>query len=202
MVLASYAVLSSETPFPGAAAMPPVIGTALLIRYGQSGWVSQMLSCRPFVLTGKISYSLYLWHWPVIVFWRYVAYDRLSFDDYIGMFLLSLLLGYLSWRFIELPVRTSSAWTMHRSFLLAAAGIALLVGLGTACVHYKGWPTVLHPEANKVAYMPPPRDPLLFARTFSLMRHLGSAIGHDFKAVLEHEQNRRATAFNLFRPWV
>ena len=188
IVLISYAALSSKTPFPGAAALPPVLGTALLIRYGQNGLASRLLSCRPFVLTGKISYSLYLWHWPIIVFWRYAAYDHLFFYDYIGMVLLSLLLGYLSWRFVELPVRTSSAWTMRRSFVFAAAGVALMVSLGSACVHYRGWPTILHPEANEAAYRPPPRDPFVFARALGILRHLGSATGHDFPAAVEHEQ--------------
>jgi len=191
MVLATYAALSSNTPFPGAAALPPVIGTALLIRYGQSGWVSRMLASRPFVLTGKISYSLYLWHWPIIVFWRYIVYDRLYFYDYIGMFLLSLLLAFLSWRFIELPVRTSRHWTIRRSFVFAATGIVLLVSAGTACVSYKGWPTILHPQANEVAYMPPPRDPFLFARILGVVRRLGSATGHDIQAVVDHQQDHR-----------
>ncbi len=94
-VFGSYAVISAKTPFPGATALPAVLGTALLIRYGEGGWISRLLSCRPLVLTGKISYSLYLWHWPVIVFWRYAAYDQVGVCDYVGMFLLSFLLGYL-----------------------------------------------------------------------------------------------------------
>ena len=150
MVLVPYATLSSKSPFPGAAAISPVLGTALLIRYGSSGWVSRLLAWRPFVATGKISYSLYLWHWPVTVFWKYAVYDQLYWYDYTGMFLLSLLLGYLSWKFVELPVRTSQKWTMQRCFTFAAAGIALLVSLGITCVFSRGWPTVLHPEANSL----------------------------------------------------
>jgi hypothetical protein len=146
--------ISSRTPFPGLAAVPPVIGTLLLIRYGQSGWVARLLSCHPLVMTGKISYSLYLWHWPVTVFWKYIVYDQLYFLDYLGIFLLSLLLGYLSWKFIELPVRTSPVWTMRRSYAFTALGIVVLVVLGTACVHYKGWFTTLHPRANERAGSP------------------------------------------------
>ena len=56
LVLAAYVLLSSRSPFPGAAALPSVLGTALLIRYGNAGWVSRVLAWRPFVLTGKISY--------------------------------------------------------------------------------------------------------------------------------------------------
>ena len=148
MVLVPYAALSSKTPFPGAAALSSVLGTALLIRYGSTGWVSKLLAWRPFVATGKISYSLYLWHWPVTVFWKYAVYDQLYWFDYVGMVLLSFLLGYLSWKFVELPVRTSQAWTMKRSFAFAASGIVLLVGLGVACVFSRGWPAVLHAKAN------------------------------------------------------
>ncbi len=148
MVLSPYAWLSSTTPFPGVAALSSVLGAALLLRYGQTGWINHLLSWRPFVFTGKISYSLYLWHWPVMVFWRYVAYDQLSVWDYVGMLLLSFLLAYLSWRFVEKPVRTSPAWTRRRSFAFAAAGIALLVSIGLACSLTGGWPGTLHPQAN------------------------------------------------------
>lgn len=147
----TYVGISAKTPFPGLAALPPVVGTALLIRYGGSGWVSQLLSCRLFVAIGKISYSLYLWHWPVTVFWKYAVYDQVYMYDYVGMFLLSLLLGYLSWKFVELPVRTSPSWTMRRSFAFAASGMILLVAVGAACIYGKGWPNSLHIEANAMS---------------------------------------------------
>jgi peptidoglycan/LPS O-acetylase OafA/YrhL len=194
MVLITYAVISSKTPFPGAAALAPVIGTTLLIRYGQSGWVSRLLSCRPLVLTGKISYSLYLWHWPVIVFWRYAVYDDLCFYDYIGMFCLSLLLGYLSWKFVELPVRTSPLWTMRRAFVFTAAGIAFLVTLGCECMYYRGWPTILHPNANEVTLIQPRQDPLLRSIIVGVMRRVGSTIGHKFKVVTDHDSTLSADA--------
>ncbi len=183
LVALTYVCISAKTPFPGLAALPPVVGTALLIRYGRSGWVSRLLACRPFVAAGKISYSLYLWHWPVTVFWKYAVYDQLYAYDCLGMFLLSLLLGYLSWKFVELPVRTSTFWTLRRSFAFAASGIVLLVALGTACVCGKGWPTVLHPKANEVACTSEIRDPFLAARTFGVVRRIGLAIGYDFKFV-------------------
>ena len=189
LVTLTYVGISSKTPFPGLAALPPVIGTALLIRYGQSGWVFRLLACRPFVFTGKISYSLYLWHWPVTVFWKYVVYDQLYICDYIGMFLLSLLLGYLSWRFIELPVRTFPFWTLRRSFACAASGVILLVALGTVCVYSKGWPSVLNTKANEVTAISESRDPFLFARIFAIARRIGNACGHDFEFVRRYSRN-------------
>jgi peptidoglycan/LPS O-acetylase OafA/YrhL len=181
MVGLTYILVSSKTPFPGLAALPPVIGTALLIRYGQSGWVARLLHCGPFNAMGKMSYSLYLWHWPVAVFWKYAVYDQLYYYDYLGMFVLSLLLAYLSWKFVEMPVRASPSWTMRRSFTFAVSGIVVLVTLGSACVYCKGWPTTLHRRANEVASTPEIRDPFLIARTFGIVRRLGSVANHDFK---------------------
>ena len=191
MVLIPYVIISSKTPFPGAVALSPVIGTALLIRYGQSGWVSWLLSWRPFVATGKISYSLYLWHWPVTVFWKYATYDQLYYYDYMGMFLLSLLLGYLSWKFIEYPVRTSPLWTMRRSFTFATSGIVVLVGLGIACVYSKSLSTILHPDANAMAGKPRPLHNLLVSHTMlGIVRRVEASMGDDalYQELVEERQ--------------
>jgi len=150
LVLLPYVLYSQKTPFPGATALPSVVGTALLIRYGAGGWAGWMLAWRPLVIVGKMSYSLYLWHWPVTVYWKYMVYDQLYVWDYVGMLALSFLLAFLSWRFVEIPVRTSQRWTMRRSFVFAGAGIVLLVGVGVMCVFNKGWPSVLHPKANEM----------------------------------------------------
>ena len=193
MVLIPYAVMSSSTPFPDLTAASSVLGTVLLIRYGQSGWVSRILSWRPFVATGKISYSLYLWHWPVTVFWRYATYDQLCIYDYIGMFLLSVILGYLSWRFVELPVRTSSFWTMRRSFAFATAGIVLLATLGAACSYYKGWPTLLHPQANLLAGASTPPQGV---RIQSFLRRIDAATGARFSFLHKNIQKREAVVLD------
>jgi len=150
MVVLPYMMFSSSTPFPGLSALPSVLGTALLIRYGQSGLIGRILAWRPMVSIGLISYSLYLWHWPVTVFWKYAVYDQLYYLDYIGMFVLSFLLAYFSWRFIEVPIRTSSKWTMRRSFVYAGIGLALLVFIGATTAFNRGWPTILHPKANEL----------------------------------------------------
>ena len=150
LVLLPYVLYSQQTPFPGGAVLPSVVGTALLIQYGAAGWVGGLLAWRPLVVVGKMSYSLYLWHWPVTVYWKYMVYDQLYMQDYFGMLLVSFLLAFLSWRFVEIPVRTSQVWTPRRSFAFAAAGILLLVGIGVVCVFNRGWPTLLHPTANEM----------------------------------------------------
>ena len=148
LIVMPYALMSSATPFPGISVIPSVLGTAILIRYSNTGLTSKLLSWNPLVYIGKISYSLYLWHWPVIVFWKYITYNQLFFWDYIGMFIVSLLLAYLSWRYVETPVRVSTFWTKPRVFSTAAAVISLLVVVSTSCVVSKGWPTILHTKAN------------------------------------------------------
>ncbi len=176
LVLGSYVVFTSKTPFPGLSAMPPVLGTALLVRYGNTGWVRCLLSCQPFVGVGKISYSLYLWHWPVMVFWKYVTYEQLYLVDYIGMLILPFVLGYFSWRFVELPVRLSKTWTPRKSFAFGSGGLTLLVGLGLATVFSNGWAKVLHKDANNIIV----HHPAYFVESFikSKSQDIGKLAGY------------------------
>ncbi|MCB5932167.1 hypothetical protein LJB63_22805, partial [[Eubacterium] rectale] len=73
--------------------------------------------------------SLYLWHWPVIVYWTYICFDECAPWDYAGMFLLSLLLGFLSWKFVETPFRTIVSWQNPQKAFLATATGCLMLGL-------------------------------------------------------------------------
>jgi len=181
MVMTPYLFYSQQTPFPGAAALPSVIGTILLIRYGIASWVGKLLSWQPLVAIGKISYSLYLWHWPVIVYWKYVVYNQLYSCDYIGIFLSSFLLASLSWRFVELPVRTSSAWTRRSLFTFAAMGIVLLVSAGLACIFCKGWSVNLHPTANKIWTENDLRPQFVEKKLRSKIAHIQRVFGYNEK---------------------
>ena len=187
LIFAPCVLYSPQTPFPGAAALPSVVGTVLLIRYGAGGWVGGLLAWRPLVVVGKMSYSLYLWHWPVVVYWKYMVYDQLGGWDYAGMFVLSFLLAALSWRFVEIPVRASPAWTMRRSFAFAGAGIVLLVGIGAVCVFGRGWPAVLHPRANELLAAADLRpqfvESLVSAKISRIRRALGSRTAAEKKDV-------------------
>ena len=66
LIVAAIALLETSTPFPGAAALPPCCGTCLLIAAGGGTKVARALSTRPMVAIGRMSYSLYLWHWPFV----------------------------------------------------------------------------------------------------------------------------------------
>ncbi|MBK6348608.1 MAG: acyltransferase [Proteobacteria bacterium] len=128
--------LSPQTPYPGIAAVLPVLATALVLSFAPGTPVGRLLSLPKIVAIGAASYSLYLWHWPVLVLMRY----RFGADPgpvlVAFAFLAIALLTYLSWRFIETPYRDSAP--LGRSYrmsvvLFAAVACAvvsvLLIGL-------------------------------------------------------------------------
>jgi len=154
--------LDSTSPFPGWHAIAPALGAMLLIGWGSTGIVGLILSSRAFVEIGKISYSLYLWHWPVIVFWKAYAGEHLSVPAMISLGVASCILGAVSTYVIERPFRSrevrsisAAKVTISGSVVLAGlAGIGLLgvfnaVTLRTfpdnvqriaATVDYRTWP--------------------------------------------------------------
>lgn len=122
--------------FPGIAALLPVIGTALILyaRPGmdQAGALRAVLSSRPIAMTGKISYSLYLWHWPLFVFARYNMGPDLPLAVDAGLIAASIGLAWLSWRWLEQPFLSGSSslslWKKARYPLMMLA-VLMLVGV-------------------------------------------------------------------------
>ena len=105
LVLASAFLLTEHHTFPGYNAIYPVLGTVLLI-YSAAGIVNKILSTAPFVFVGKISYSMYLWHWPVIAYINYTAIE-LSLAVQFFVIAMTIIVSYFSWRFVEQPFRIS-----------------------------------------------------------------------------------------------
>jgi hypothetical protein len=106
-VVAAFA-FDRATPFPGAAALLPTVATALVIlagsmtSFGRSPWV---LGTAPFQYLGNISYSLYLWHWPVILFFRQLAGREPTLGDGVVIVVISIALAQLTKSLIEDPLR-------------------------------------------------------------------------------------------------
>lgn len=151
MVLASYVFLYDGCHFPGAGALPAVLGCVLLLRYGEQGIVGWGLTRALSVGVGRISYSLYLWHWPILVYARYVFGDDLSVSVALGAAALSFIFAYISWRYIEMPVRRAKNVSARMAFIglvvmsLCVGGIGCLLKKTRGMVHY------LHAEANRYA---------------------------------------------------
>ena len=153
-LLWSVFTFSAETSFPGASALLPCLGTALLIHAGADGPSigGRMLSWRPIVLTGLVSYSLYLWHWPLLVFGELYALRELTGAEALGILLLSGLIATLSWRYVERPFRGRNP-VLTRPRLFAAAGVVMLSAIVTGLsLHlFDGLPSRLPPDVARLA---------------------------------------------------
>lgn len=118
LVAIPYFVYSERIPFPGLAAIPPVLGTALLIMHGGEGPVGRVLSWRPVVGIGKRSYSLYLWHWPLFVIFGSVW----SVTRGVAGLVCAAIATVISYRWIETPIRRSKKFGTRSAFALAVVG--------------------------------------------------------------------------------
>ena len=127
-ILASVFLFTESTIFPGFSALLPVAGSALIIYGGMEGdsLVGRVLSLPPLVFVGKISYSLYLWHWPVVVIGKYYLIRQPTTIDLVAWTALIFLLSVLSWRWIETPFRARSFLPSPRIFQFAAATMAVI----------------------------------------------------------------------------
>lgn len=129
-ILAATFVYTDQTAFPGFAALLPCLGAVALIHTGHARTIpARLLSTKPAVAIGLMSYSLYLWHWPLIVLTQYQLMRQVEHWERVAMVAISVLLAYLSWRFIERPFRSAGFWSSTRR-LFPAAFAAILAGLG------------------------------------------------------------------------
>ncbi len=107
-VLASFALLTPASHFPGLGALAACLGTAAIIAGGLSSpenFVARALSVRAVVFVGLISYSLYLWHWPLIALTSYSFERPLTALEAAVVVAVSFVLAVVSWRFVEMPFR-------------------------------------------------------------------------------------------------
>ena len=143
-------------PFPGLVNLPVILGSLLLLQYGNTGPISQILCSRGFLGIGKISYSLYLWHWPVIVFSRYINYDHPNAASSMAVLLISFLLAYVSWRWVEMPVRISNRFTPRVAFASVGLGCGVLAAICLLFIGTDGLREQIHQTANRHASPPRP----------------------------------------------
>ncbi|MEU5959287.1 acyltransferase [Streptomyces sp. NPDC047525] len=122
------------TPYPGSAALVPTVGTALIIAAGngrQQQWHSALTSSKPVQLLGDISYSLYLWHWPLLILAPLaVSEGVLNLPVRLGVLASALILAYATKRLVEDPIRTWPPLTGSTRLTF----IAMVAGLATVCL--------------------------------------------------------------------
>ena len=108
LFLIAFSIYSfdEDTPFPSIFTLIPTSGAVLVILYGVKGTLAnKMLSTKPFIIIGLISYSAYLWHQPLLSLSRFYFVGELETSYLSFLILLTFLLAYLSWRFIEEPFK-------------------------------------------------------------------------------------------------
>ncbi len=132
MICYAVFVFSAETPHPSFITLIPILGTMLLIWFCREGeLISGILSSRAFVYIGLISYSLYLWHFPIFAFSR-MAFEEISAIGKIALISLSVILAIASYHLVEKPTRNKARLPRRALItLLAASGATLIIAFTT-----------------------------------------------------------------------
>ena len=142
LILVPMFAYDRYTPFPGIAALPPVLGSVAVVLSSmrERSWVGSVLAQRPLVFVGLVSYSLYLWHWPVLAFASYGATTPRTPAGAAALVAVSFGLSVASWRYVERPFR-QGRWLGRQSQLFASvAGLILLTAtFGFVAYREAGW---------------------------------------------------------------
>lgn len=144
LIVTAVVTYSEVMPFPGITALLPCLGAALVILaslWSAEGAVNGVLSSPLVVWVGKISYPLYLVHWPVIVFFRYTVMRGPNLDEAIFLVLLAFVFAVLLYRYVETPIRTHQVLRTRTSlFLSAFCALGALATIGVVIVAAGGFP--------------------------------------------------------------
>jgi peptidoglycan/LPS O-acetylase OafA/YrhL len=149
----SFMYISHEMPYPSSVAIFPTLGTLFLLASVTSKRVIgySFLTSKPIVLVGKFSYSAYLWHWPLIVYYRiYISERAFTGLETFCLVMVSLLLGYLSWRFIEEKFRYFNG-AKREVFSYGSTAIGLMFLVPFLVYLAKGLPSRVSDEAQAIS---------------------------------------------------
>jgi peptidoglycan/LPS O-acetylase OafA/YrhL len=131
LMIAPLFMLSEESVFPGVLAVPPTLGTALLILAGHCAKnpIARALSVRPLVWIGLVSYSAYLWHWPLLALYRYGGHAQIGAATGAVLVATTFALAWLTYRFVETPARRSTGsvrQVVSRQYVFPALALGAL----------------------------------------------------------------------------
>lgn len=126
-LLVAAVLIDDRTPYPGVASLVPAVAAALLIATGGVRWgAGRLLAMPPLRFLGRISYSLYLWHWPILVLVPLAIGAPLAMEEQVGLVLAAIVVAWLSWRFVEEPFHHGRISIALRRRPAIAGGIAAI----------------------------------------------------------------------------
>ncbi len=141
-ILVAALAFTNATAFPGYAALLPVLGAVAVIHAGAPTrrWApTPLLRLAPVQFIGDISYSIYLWHWPLIILAPFVINHRVDTSTALVILMLTILLSWLSKLFVEDPVRTGAFLVKRRArwtFAFAAVATAMVLAVPVGGISY------------------------------------------------------------------
>jgi peptidoglycan/LPS O-acetylase OafA/YrhL len=149
LIVMAAMVLDPHRAFPGWWAILPVAGSAMLLSAPAAPVVSRLLGSKLFVFIGLISYPLYLWHWPLLVFFAIIKFAPLTLLERELVIWLSIVLAWATYRFVEIPVRFGRPGRLKVAALCSA--MMLIAIAGGVIVDQGGFAFRLPPEIRDLA---------------------------------------------------
>lgn len=123
LITGSMVLINDKVEHPSFLTLIPVAGTVLFILFCREGeMVTRFFSLKPVVFVGLVSFSLYLWHQPIFVFFRFLKYDHMRFLQFAGLSALSVFLAWLTYRFVETPFRRGNLGRIKNGLLILFGG--------------------------------------------------------------------------------
>nr|WP_321463038.1 acyltransferase family protein [uncultured Cohaesibacter sp.] len=152
-LVASVILIDQTVAFPGVIALLPVLASAILVMLlpGEGSFYHRLVTSGPALFFGRISYSLYLFHWPMIVFPSLYLGRELALPEKALIFVAATVLSYVSWKFVETPIRRARQGRKRQIALSTmGGGVLLLCLICLQVIMSSGLPARLNPEARQI----------------------------------------------------
>ncbi|MES2575423.1 MAG: acyltransferase family protein [Bacteroidota bacterium] len=152
LILIPSFVLKSTSLFPGLNAFWPCLGTALLLFTGKTkeykGVINKLIQNKVMIGIGLISYSLYLWHWPIFVL---IKYSGINLDGWVRIIAIiaTFILSYLTWKFVEQPFRINLKFDFKKTVLVVFAPSLIVIALIYGVLDARDGFPERHPELTE-----------------------------------------------------
>lgn len=151
MMLGTAVMIDDNVPYPGTWSLVPTFGAALALvggAYGVTRGSARCLSIRPLQSIGKVSYSWYLWHWPILILGAALV-DMRNGLDVLALVVVSFAISWLSYHYFETPIRQNRR-LLARPRMAVAAAVFIIIAAG-GLTHYIGHATAADPPNSALA---------------------------------------------------